>query len=316
MGLGAAMVLAAGRGERMRPLSDVLPKPALPLIDGPVVTSALRLAARSGAARIVCNTWHLADLMTAAIADATDREVELSRETALMGTAGGLALARDRGLLGTDGAVLVINGDGISKLDITSLLEQHARRGDSVTLGLLPHPDPSRWSRVLVDDRGAVTAIRPPGDGQQGDQPRVYPGVMLVSREALDQLPSSTGEIPERLWFPALKIGALGGALISGSWREVGTAADYLAVFMEQLAGVSRIHPDADVAPSAVVDASFIGGNATIGDGAVVRRSVVIEGASIGAGSRVEQSVLLGRIKTAPGELTEDVFRVGAIEIG
>ena len=63
MRLAAAMVLAAGRGERMQPLSRVLPKPALPLLDQPVVASALRLATTVGTERLVVNTWHLADAM-------------------------------------------------------------------------------------------------------------------------------------------------------------------------------------------------------------------------------------------------------------
>jgi len=302
----------------MRPLSDALPKPALPLPDGPVVASALRLAAGTRPAAIVVNTWHLADLMASAVAAATTAgmKVALSPEPALMGTAGGLALARDRGLLGSSGPILVINGDGISNLDVALLLEHHFNRGDAVTLGLLPHPDPSRWSRVLVDHDGTVTSILRPGVEGPDAKFLLYPGVMVVSREALDRLPSSPGGIPDRLWFPALEIGALGGATISGSWREVGTPADYLAVVVAQLAGTSRVHSEARVAASAVVDSSFIGDNATIGDRAVVHGSVVAEGASVGAGSRIAHSVLLGNVETARGEHCDHEFRGGSIARG
>ena len=308
--VAAVMVLAAGRGERMRPLSDVLPKPAPPLIEGPVVTSALRLAARTQPARIVVNTWHLADLMARAVATATPAgtNVAVSPEGSLMGTAGGLALARDRGLLGSEGPVLVINGDGIADLDILPLIEFHAVRRDAVTLGLLPHPDTTRWSRVLVDDNGAVSSIRRPGAAAPGEASLVYPGAMIVSREALKGLPSSPGEIPDRLWFPALEIGALGGATITGWWREVGTAEDYLAVIMDQLAGTSRIHPEARVAPSAVID------RVTIGDRAVVRGSVVVDGAAVGADCRLTSSVLLGPVETAIGEHCDNEFRVAPVE--
>lgn len=300
----------------MRPLSDVLPKPSLPLTDGPVVTSALRLAARTQPARIVVNTWHLADLMAGAVAAATtaDMNVVVSQETSLMGTAGGLALARDRGLLGSSGPILVINGDGIVDLDISPLIEDHVNRRDAVTLGLLPHPDPMRWSRVFADDTGSVTSIRAPGAGAPGELSRVYPGVMIVSREALEELPSSPGEIPDRLWFPALEIGALGGSTIRGTWREVGTAEDYLSVIMDQLAGTNRIHPEAHVAPSAVVDSSFIGDRAMVGDRSVVRGSVVVNGASVGADGRVTHSVLLGPVETATGEHCDDEFRVAPIK--
>ncbi len=309
------MVLAAGRGERMRPLSDVLPKPALPLTDGPVIASALQLAADAGADRIVVNTWHLGGLMEAAVAAATGTGVKvgLSPEDSLMGTAGGLALARDRGLLGTSGPVVVINGDGLLQLDLGPLFERHRTRRDAVTLGLLPHPDPTRWSRVVVDPEGTVTAIRAPGVVAPGEISSVYPGVMVVSRKALDALPSSPGETPDRLWFPALAAGTLGGVVISGWWREVGTAADYLAVVSEQLAGENLVHPTATVSPTAVIRASLIGRNVTIGDRTEIHGSVVAEGANVDAGCAVSTSVLLGSTRTEAGENVDTQFRVGPI---
>jgi len=309
------MVLAAGRGERMRPLSDVLPKPALPLTDGPVIASALQLASDAGVNRIVVNTWHLGGLMETAVTAATraDMTVAVSHENSLMGTAGGLALARDRGLLGTTGPVVVINGDGRLRLDLGPLFEHHWTRRDAVTLGLLPHPDPTRWSRVVVDPQGTVTAIRPPGAPELGEIPFVYPGVMVVSREALDGLPSFPGEIPARLWFPALAVAKLGGARISGEWREVGTAADYLAIVSEQLAGENAIHPTAAVAPTAVINASLIGRNVVIGDRAVICGSVVAEGATVGADSAVTSSVFLGSSRSFAGERVATEFRVGPI---
>jgi mannose-1-phosphate guanylyltransferase len=308
---GAAMVLAAGRGERMRPLSTVLPKPALPLTGGPVIASALRLAVRAGVGRIVVNTWHLGRQMAAAVHDEAGRDlkVALSPESSLMGTAGGLALARDRGLLGSEGSVLVINGDGILDLDLGPLLDRHASCGDAVTLALLPHPDPTRWSRVMVDTRGLITAIRPPGSVGSDDASWVYPGVMAVRRDALNALPSNPGGIPDRLWFPALAAGKLGGTIITGDWREIGTPDDYLAAVIHLLAGHSMIHPTAIVATTAMITASFIGREATIGDHAEVRSSVVAEGATVAAGASIADSVLLGSARAASGENLTREFR-------
>ncbi len=315
---GAAMVLAAGRGERMRPLSDVLPKPALPLADGPVIASALRLAAYAGVDRIVVNTWHLGRLMTSAVNDAAgpDLAVALSPENSLMGTAGGLALARDRGLLGSTGSVLVVNGDGILRLELGPFVNRHTSHGDAVTLALLPHPDPTRWSRVMVDSRGLVTAIRPRGGVRSDDASWVYPGVMAVTRDALNALPSTPGEIPDRLWFPALAAGRLGGAMVTGDWREIGTPDDYLTVIKHQLAGHSLIHPTAVVASTALITASFIGRDATIGDRAEVRGSVVAEGATVGADASIADSVLFGSARAATGENLTEEFRVGRREDG
>jgi mannose-1-phosphate guanylyltransferase len=314
--IAAVMVLAAGRGERMRPLSGVLPKPALPLADGPVIGSALRLAERTGADRIVVNTWHLGDRMAAAVAEAghSRLDVVLSPETSLMGTAGGLALARDRGVLKTTGPVLVVNGDGCHDLDLNRLVERHTLGGDAVTLGLLPHPDPARWSRVLVGAQERVIAIRPAGKAEPHEDCRLYPGVMVVSRKSLDTLPSEPGEIPERLWFPALETGSLGAATISGSWREVGTPADYHSVIMDQLAGGNRVHPTAEIDRTAEIENSFIGRGVRIRDRAQVRHSVVVEGAVVDTEASVDRSVLLGSVCVSARCAVDREVRVGPLD--
>ena len=266
----AAMILAAGRGERMRPLSLVVPKPALPLPEAPVIASALGLAVETGALQIVVNAWHLKERMASAVGALARANVVLSLEEQLMGTAGGLALARDRGLLGTTGSVLVINGDGDFDLDLEALAERHARGDDRVTLALLPHPDPGRWSQVVLDPSGRVSEIVAAGSAAVHGASFLYPGVMMVSRPALDSLPAAPGAVPDRLWWPSLEGGRLGGAVVSGKWHEVGTPADYLETVIRHLGGTSQVHPSASVDSSAEVTNSFIGRNATIERGAEI----------------------------------------------
>jgi mannose-1-phosphate guanylyltransferase len=298
------MVLAAGRGERMRPLSEVVPKPALPMPDGPVIGSALRLAASSGVERVVVNTWHLGERMAAAVAEIELLGVELvlSPESRLMGTAGGLALARDRGLLGDDGPVLVLNGDGLLGLSVEFLSVRHGSAEDLVTLALLPHLDPKRWSRVILDANGLVASIQPPGPPAQEEAPFLYPGMMAVSRTALDALPSTPGEIPNRLWRPAQESGRLGGVVMAGHWREVGTPSDYREVVAQRLGETSAIRPSSMVAAEAKIRASLIGDSVVVEEGAVVESSVIAEGAVIRCGARVQDSLVFGAIEVEPGE--------------
>ena len=301
-GFDTAMVLAAGRGERMRPLTTVLPKPALPLPDGPVIASALRLAASAGATRVVVNVCHLAERMAEAVAVVKIEAIEiaLSFEDELMGSSGGLAVARDRGLLGDEGSVLVINGDCALGLDLQGLAAHHHSSDDLVTLALLPHLDPQRWSRVVVDADGRVMAIHPPGRPDALEAPFLYPGAMAVHREALETLPSSPGETPSALWEPARSLGRLGGVVVVGHWREVGTPTDYLEVMCARLAGTTVIDSSAEVGPAASVTRSFVGREAVISDGAVIEGSVVAEGATVRGGARVENSVLLVEVEIAP----------------
>jgi len=111
------------------------------------------------------------------------------------------------------------------------------------------------------------------------------------------------------LWFPALAAGMLGGTIITGDWREIGTPDDYLAAVIHLLAGHSMIHPTAIVASTAMITASFIGREATIGDHAEVRSSVVAEGATVAAGASIADSVLLGSARAASGENLTREFR-------
>jgi mannose-1-phosphate guanylyltransferase len=311
-GFEIAMVLAAGRGQRMQPLTSVLPKPALPMPDGPVVASALRLAATAGAQRIVINACHLAGRMADAVAEVEVDGVEivLSFEEQLMGTAGGLATARDRGMLGTEGSVLVINGDCVLSLDLRRFADHHSANNHLVTLALLPHLDPEKWSRVELDADGLVTGFNPPGRPEAIEVPLLYPGVMAVHREALDSLPGATpGDVPTALWNRARSRGKLGGLVVAGHWREVGTPADYLDVMLLRLAGTSMIHPSAANNSAAKIENSFIGRRAVVSEGAVVEDSVIAEGAVIAEKATVRRSVLLGDVRAGPGEVVVNGVR-------
>ena len=114
-----AMILAAGRGKRMRPLSSVVPKPALDLPDGPVIASAMRLVEAAGVERVVVNTWHLAERMAQAVAEVELDHVEvvLSAEERLMGTAGGLALATEKSDPEVHRSALLVHGTGRRAMD-------------------------------------------------------------------------------------------------------------------------------------------------------------------------------------------------------
>ncbi|HHQ48230.1 MAG TPA: hypothetical protein ENK19_05030, partial [Acidobacteria bacterium] len=295
-GVAVGMVLAAGRGRRMRPLSDVLPKPALPVLDRPLVRFALEQAARAGAPRLVVNTWHLAERMARAVREAAHGlpPIALSSEPELLGGAGGLALARDRGLLGTEGPVIVVNGDGVLDLDPAPLVAAHRERSDDVTLALLPHPGSDRWSRVLLDETGRITAILRGEERTPDREAFLYPGVMIVSRRALNALPSGPGETAERLWWPARDAGRLGGVIVRGTWREVGTPEDYLKAVIERLAGRCWLHASARVDPTATVLSAMIGRDCAVGARTTVERSAIAEGVTVEPGAVVVDSVILG----------------------
>lgn len=297
----------------MEPLTQVLPKPALPILDRPLVAWAVDQAMAAGVARVAVNTWHLAERMEEELEQLrTPVRMAVSREHELMDTAGGLALARERGILGTDGPVLVVNGDCLYGLILDQLLESHVSHGDEVTLALLPHLNPERWARVNLDADGWVRAIHPPGAPAEGEVPLLYPGVMVVSRDALASLPVEPGGIPDRLWQPAMERGRLGGVVVTGHWREVGTPAAYLEAVLKRLGEQGWVSPDARVAAGATVGRCMIGAGAAVDDGAVVAESILAEGAIVGSGARIIRSVVLGDVDVRPGETVTGKFLAGS----
>jgi NDP-sugar pyrophosphorylase family protein len=178
-----------------------------------------------------------------------------------------------------------------------------------VTLALLPHLDPTRWSRVVLDSEGRVETIQAPGRPEALEVPFLYPGVMAVDRETLDTLPVRPGQVPELLWGPALAKGRLGGVVVAGHWREVGTPSDYLEVVTQKLAGETSVHATASVNTSSSLADTFVGRHARIEAGVVAEASVIGEGAVVRRNARVVRSVLLGTVETACGEIVEDEIR-------
>ena len=157
------MLLTAGLGRRMEPLSSVVPKPALEVLGRPLLSSALANLRRAGCAGIVANLHRHPELVAAAARSAGGGTVAFSREPELLGGAGGVAAARP--LLGEDD-VLVGNGDTWGDLDLAPLLA--AQAPGTVALALIPHPDPRRWSSVILGEDGLVTAVRPARVGRSG----------------------------------------------------------------------------------------------------------------------------------------------------
>jgi mannose-1-phosphate guanylyltransferase len=238
-------------------------------------------------------------------------KVSFSREDQLMDTAGGITLARDRGLLGTNGPVLVLNGDCVLSIDLQSAIEDHVSGTDLVTLALLPHLDPMLWSRVGLDESGHVTTIRPAGSPIQGEVPFLYTGAMIVSREAIDSLPSAPGGIWDHLWRPSMHKGRLGGVVVTGHWREVGNPRAYLEATIKLLRGEPKIDPSASVSEAATIGTALIGRRTTIEAGAVIAEAIVSHGARVCRGARIIRSIVLGETTIKPGETVVNEVRTG-----
>jgi mannose-1-phosphate guanylyltransferase len=288
-----AFLLGAGLGTRLRPLTDRLPKPLVPLFQRPLAEWALRACCGLGVERFAVNTHHLpqawefylAGFRGGAAGEGLARcSVDLFHEPTLLDTGGGLA-----NLAGwvVDEPLLVHNGDIFTTLPLERLVAAHEASGLPVTLALRSQ---GVERRVAVNAEGnRVTDLR--GIlGRPGTH--VFTGVCCVNPEFVRSLPR--GEVFSLVpaWLEWVRRGAVGACVLDeGEWLDLGDFGAYL-VAHRTLALEEPVHASARVADGAVLDRAVIGAGAEIGAGAVVRDSVLWPGANVAAGAVLERCVV------------------------
>lgn len=303
------MLLAAGRGERMEPLSSLIAKPALEVLGRPLLASSLAGLHRAGCRRIVVNLHRHSEQVTTAARRAAPADVNLlfSGEPELLGGAGGVANARP--LLGPD-AVLVANADVWSKLDLAPLAEGAS---DEAVLALLPHPDPRRWSSVVLDGDGLVCELRPAGPTGSAEA-WLFTGFQRLGPEVVAELPEPPAEMAP-VWRRLIEARRLRGVIVRGGWREAGDPASYRDLVLDRLAGGSWVDVGARIAPRARLVASAIGSGCRAGEAALLERTVVTGGATIGSGCIVRDCVVAGPVEVADGRRLEALLVLPGREV-
>ncbi len=311
-----AMVLAAGLGTRLRPLTDALPKPLVPIANRPLLEYTFALLAGSGVREAIVNSHYLPDIFEEALRrlDASGVALHVSRERRILGTAGGLKRA---GSFLAGGTFLLLNGDFLVDLDLRQVLDFHQKQGAAATMVLTPDPA----AGVLgVDADGVIRRFiepRPPGEPVE----RLscgFTGIHVLEPEVLALIPANQPWEINRQVYPELiaRGQRVCGFVHRGYWREAGSPAGYLAANREVLAGRAgalaprpgagtrslagarcsgpvlagqgvRVGRDVEVGPEVV-----IGPEVRIGDGARIRRSVILEGTDVPAGADLDGATL------------------------
>ncbi len=293
--LPPCVVLTAGFGTRLRPLTWLRAKPALPVAGVPLVNRILAWLASAGAARAVLNLHHLPGTVRAVVEDGAPRglEIRYSFEDPILGSAGGPK--RAMALLDAPRA-LVVNGDTLTDVDLDSLVHAHSVSGALVTLAVVPNREPSRYGGVLVDEDGTVSGFAPRGERSVGSWHFV--GVQVVEAAAFAGVPEdrpseSVGELYPRLIGE--RPGSVRAFRCDARFHDIGTPADYLATSIALAGGdLSRLaDPRSAIAPSADVSGSILWEDVTVAAGARVRGCIVTHGVSIATGSGFVGQVLV-----------------------
>lgn len=234
-----AMILAAGLGTRLRPLTDVTPKPLLPVAGTPMIVWNLLLLKRHGIRDVVINLHHLGDIIRQALGDGSALGMRLiySYEPVILGTGGGIKQAEPH-FQGEP--VLVLNGDTLFDLDLGAVMAFHRERAAAATLVLRQDPDAARWGLVEVTDRAEIVRIT--GRGRSAPTvtaARMFAGIHILHPRLLRYLPADTECSIIDAYVKGIQDGErILGFDFDGFWSDVGTPERYAQVEQDAAAGL------------------------------------------------------------------------------
>lgn len=265
-----AFILGAGLGTRLRPLTDALPKPLVPLFHKPLAEWAVEACEAVGCKRFAINTHHLPEKW---LGFGTGRDVTFFHEPILLETGGGLKNIES---WIENGSLLIHNGDIFSSMDLKKLVDAHEISGDEVTLALRSS---GGEKRISLGEKNRVEDVRSEVRGLPGTH--VFTGIYCVKKEFLKRIPA--GEIIAVIpaFQELVREGGIGAVVLDeGEWMDLGDVESYLEAH-HQLHLETPIHTEAIIENGAVVLNSVIGKGARIRSGARIINSVVWAGADV-----------------------------------
>lgn len=346
-----AMLLCAGLGERMLPLTRLLPKPAIPVLGRPLAVQILHRLALEGVGTAVVNLHHEPEKLKTLLGDGHDlglRELHYSYEESILGTAGGLLRAAP--YLRGGGSLLVRNADFLSDIDLSAVTASHLASGCIATLVLAPaRPG---YPLIDVDQAGRVLSLAgaPPADPSQVAGRYLFTGYQLIEEEAIRLIPRGPRDLVRDLYRKLATDRQLASHVHGGFWWEFGAPLDYLEGSLAllglddeertRIAETDLVERIGDAIVAVGCGADFHGGvelrgrialgfaslvaegtrlqdtvvmpEAWIGPGVSLRRTIVAPGTEVPAGFRAEDALICSDADPQ-GELPPDTERVNGL---
>ena len=310
-----AMILAAGYGTRLWPLTIDRAKPAIPFMGRPLVGYVAEYLARYGFREIVVKLHHRPESVRAALGDGTRFGVRFHyvNEPVILGTGGALDNART--ILEGD-TFVVVNGKIATDIDLDAALETHRRERALATLVLRANTSRERYSIVRVRDRlvtgfggypasdkasgAASTAQKGEARGEGDDVPLMFTGIQVLDPRIFEFIPRGVfSHTVTDAYVPAIARGERVAAHVAeGSWYELSTVRRYLETSVALMKREGR-----------GVEEGF---GSVIEEGAEVSESVLWEGVRVERGARVRRAVLGAGVRVAAGEVVEEAAVVRA----
>lgn len=312
-----ALVLAAGEGRRLRPLTQNLPKPLLPAAGQSVLAHTLNQLERLGCEAVALNLHHCGDRIENRIGERWGGlEVVYSREPQLLGTLG--ALAPLRAFFSGCDLALLLNGDSLCRWPLKQLVRQQIKHSPLATLLCLSAVDAEAYGGGIGLDAGdSVVQFRRSGPKTaEAKVRRVFGGAHVLSRELLDRLPHEAhpSDIVGDLYQPLLAEGGAFRAVTTGrAWHDLGTPERYLRGVLDWSRGRpplrwlrrNWVSSSARVGRGVRLRNACIEAGATVEAGARLRRVVALPGSTVGAGARLTDAIIGPNVSIPPGSAVE-----------
>jgi mannose-1-phosphate guanylyltransferase/mannose-1-phosphate guanylyltransferase/phosphomannomutase len=316
------MVMAAGLGTRLRPLTYEVPKPMVPVANRPVMELLLRLLAGQGFGEVVANLHWFPETIESRFGDGSRQGVDLTyiREPELTGTAGGVRAARAF-LTAEPGPFCVLAGDALTDVDLNALAEAHARTNGIATLATKRVPNVSEYGVVVADADGRVSGFQEKPDRSEALSDLANCMIYVLEPEIFDYFPDSDPVDFALDVFPELLAHDVPFYVhvADAYWNDVGSLPEYLQGNLDVVRGAVGVHAAGELVDGdregALGDGIESSGQILVGEGARIEAGARLDGplvigpeASVGAGARLRESVLL------PGAaVAEDTLVAGAI---
>ncbi|XXF76414.1 nucleotidyltransferase family protein [Myxococcaceae bacterium GXIMD 01537] len=332
-----AMILCAGLGTRLRPLTERWPKPALPFLGQPLFRYHLAVLRAAGVTAVGINTHHLPDTMAAVARAECERAglpLHVVHEPVIQGTGGGIRGLRDF-LSGED--FIVFNGDILFPVDLRPVVAAHRASGAAATMVLLPMPEQEKYAAVELDAGRRVRRIAGFGPGGEGLTPWHFTGVHVMSPRVFDFMaPSGSEDINRDVYVRMMEAGhSVHGEAVRAYWSDLGTPSRYLGTVREVLGagpgllegfGADSPFAAARAVPSArawagegarlgvarVDGPAYLAAGCALAEGVRVGESVSVgAGARVGAGASLSRAAVFEDTEVSPGEELRGVIAWG-----
>jgi mannose-1-phosphate guanylyltransferase len=315
-----ALILAGGKGTRLRPLTVYTPKPVVPICNRPFLLYQIDTLRRAGIKDITLSLSYQPFKIEQQLGDGSEFGVNLKYtvEPQPMGTAGAYKYAEEL----IREPTVVFNGDILTDLDLKAVIREHTKRGATATIVLTPVENPRVYGLVETKDDGHVARFLEKPKAAEVTGNTINAGTYILEPNILDYIPAGENHSFEYGLFPNLLMrGENFYAHIPQRtyWIDIGTPARYLQAHLDLLANrVGRIHikdrrGDFDAATVAEIDElSMIGDECTIKPGAQIVNSVLGPGCYIEEKARIENSVVWAHTRVgAGGQVTNAIVGRG-----